>query len=189
LQNTKPLISKKQVKKLLSVARAWNPKYEMLFLIGFNSGLRVSDVLQIKVRDFILGRKQIFVTEQKTGKKRAIKFSKKIFGKILDYIDYHRLNDNDYMIFRRPYERSSPISRVRAWQIIKKISKEVGWDNIGTHTMRKTFARNHFKDNKDIIKLQQELNHKYPSTTVGYLLDPKEYSKIKVDKKGNPVIK
>lgn len=43
-----------------------NPKYGLMFTLGINTGLRVSDLLNLKVADVI--NKHIIITEQKTGK-------------------------------------------------------------------------------------------------------------------------
>lgn len=42
-------------------------------------------------------------------------------------------------------------------------------DNIGTHTLRKTFGYFHYKRYKDVALLQQLFNHASPSITLRYI--------------------
>jgi integrase len=178
MQTTIALKTRKQEKKLLKAARRWNPKYELLFLICLKSGLRVSDALKLRAGDFHPTKTQITVTEQKTGKERKITFKPGTHKKIITYIGFYHIGESDFLIFRRAGERSKPLSRVRAWQVIKKISTDSGLEGIGTHSMRKTYAKNLYKKTKSIKRVQQDLNHKYATTTYGYLAHPDEVEKI-----------
>jgi integrase len=45
----------------------------------------------------------------------------------------------------------------------------VGLEDIGTHTLRKTFGYHHYQQNKDVAILQQIFNHSSPSITLRYI--------------------
>ena len=62
-----------------------------------------------------------------------------------------------------------PISRVQAYRVLNDAARELKLDEIGTHTMRKTFGYWHYKQHKDIAILQDIFNHSAPSITLKYI--------------------
>ena len=63
-----------------------------------------------------------------------------------------------------------PITRVMAYNIINSACVKCGIsDNIGTHTLRKTFGYHHYQQFHDVAILQYLLNHSSPSITLGYI--------------------
>jgi len=76
--------------------------------------------------------------------------------------------DDDFL-FRSREGKNKPISRVRAYQLLSDVAKKVGLEEIGTHTLRKTFGYWHYKQHKDIALLQELFNHSAPSVTLRYI--------------------
>lgn len=70
-----------------------------------------------------------------------------------------------------PSERDlqSCISRVQAYRIIKEAGEKIGLQNVGTHTMRKTFGYWFFQKTKDLPLLQKIYNHSSIAVTAEYL--------------------
>ena len=62
-----------------------------------------------------------------------------------------------------------PISRIQAYRILNDVAEELGVQEIGTHTLRKTFGYWHYKQNKDVALLQEIFNHSAPSVTLRYI--------------------
>ncbi len=149
-----------------------------MFLIGVSTGLRVSDILNLRVRDvvgweweeYLLISMYIEVTEQKTGKKRRVLLPPSVRIKIYDHIRINKLGMNDYLIFSKQRKLDRKLSRVHAYRVIKAAAKAAGISGVGTHTMRKTYALNHYRKYRSIEALQKELNHKHKYTTVMYLI-------------------
>jgi integrase len=64
----------------------------------------------------------------------------------------------------------TPITRTQAYRILNGAARAVGiTDEIGTHTLRKTFGYHAFKQGKDITLIQKLLNHSAPSVTLAYI--------------------
>jgi site-specific recombinase XerD len=63
---------------------------------------------------------------------------------------------------------NAPISSVQAWRILHGAASQVGLDNIGMHSMRKSFAYHAYPQTKDIAVIQLVLNHSSPSVTRRY---------------------
>lgn len=64
---------------------------------------------------------------------------------------------------------NSPISTTQSYRIIVSAGERIGIENIGTHTMRKTFGYHHYQQYKDIALLQEIFNHSSPSITLRYI--------------------
>jgi len=136
----------------------------ILFLLGINSGLRVSDMLKIKVEE-IKDKKKITILEGKTKKKRIIYLSI-IYDELNNYIS--TLEDTVWLFPSR--KGNKPIGRIQAYNRLVHAAKMVDInEGIGTHTMRKTFGYWHYKQFKDIAALQKILNHSHPQITLNYI--------------------
>lgn len=134
--------------------------------MGINIGLRISDLLKLRVAD-VRGKSHVEIKEQKTGKVKRFP----IIGNLQAMIEEYTKNKPlaEYLFKSRNGENKS-ISRVMAYMIINKACKKCGvQDNIGTHTLRKTFGYHHYQQFHDVAILQYLLNHSSPSITLVYL--------------------
>ena len=135
-----------------------------LFIIGINTGFRVSDILELKVSD-VKGGQHIIIKEKKTGKTKRAYVSKQLKKDIDKYTA--NMGENEYLF---PSQKGNkPIGRVQAYRILNNAAKKVGLDEIGTHTLRKTFGYWHYKQHKDVAVLQELFNHSSPSITKLYI--------------------
>lgn len=134
-----------------------------LFVLGINTGLRISDLLKLRVSD-VLGT-HIVITEQKTGKLKRFKINNELQLQIEKFTI--RKNDDEYLFKSRRGE--DRIHRVQAWKILNAAAKEVGLAEIGTHTLRKTFGYHFYQKYKDVAVLQQIFNHSSPAVTMRYI--------------------
>lgn len=135
-----------------------------LFLFGLNSGLRISDVLKLKVKD-VKNKTYVVLKEAKSDKTKRFRINSELQNKIEEYTKH--MDENHYLF---PSQRSgNPISRIQAYRVIKEAAKKVGIEEIGTHTMRKTFGYHYYKKTKDIAMLQEIFNHSAPSITKKYI--------------------
>ena len=166
MKEVQPIRSKSQIADLKAALREWNEKYYIMLLIGLNSGLRVSDILKIKVSDVY--RKRYFYTdEQKTGKEKRISLPASVRDEIEDYIDRTHLKPEDYIIYSN---KGGHINRKQAYKVLNDAAKKCGiTERIGTHSMRKTFGYHYYQKYKDITELQYIFNHSSPSVTMRYI--------------------
>src|SRR5437763_8794584 len=147
-----------------SLKRHCSERDYILFLLDINTGLRVSDLLNLKIKD-IKGKKKITVKEGKTEKARTIQLTN-IYDELNDYIK--KLEGTEWLFPSRKGDK--PITRIQAYRQLNKASEMVDMpDGIGTHTMRKTFGYWHYKQFKDVAELQKILNHSHPEITLKYI--------------------
>ena len=137
----------------------------MIFLMGINSGLRISDLLPLKVCD-VKDKSYITITEKKTKKTKKFLLDN-IKSELDDYIT--NMRGNEYL-FQSQKGENEPIQRNQAYKILNKVARKVGIEGkIGTHTMRKTFGYHFYQKTKDVALLQNLFNHSSPSITLRYI--------------------
>lgn len=139
----------------------------IMFLIGIYSGLRISDILNLRVRD-VKYKSSISLREKKTGKQRIFPINPFLKKELAKYIDDYFLDMEEYLI-KRQGKHNKPISRQMAYRIMDQTAKYFGLYNIGTHTLRKTFGYHFYMQTKDIVTLQKIFNHSDPSVTLKYI--------------------
>lgn len=147
----------------------------VLFMFGLYSGLRISDILKIKVRD-VRNADHIYLREMKTKKEQRIPINEELKQVIKTYIKDKK--DYEYLFKSNRCSGNKPISRQRVWQILNDIADFFEYkDPIGCHTLRKTFGYWFYQNTKDIVSLKEIFNHSDESVTrryIGITQDSKE---------------
>ncbi|WP_026575969.1 site-specific integrase [Bacillus sp. UNC438CL73TsuS30] len=162
--DVQPLRTKEEIEEMKwSLRRHCSERDYFLFVFGINTGLRVSDILPLKVGD-IRGKTHVNVVQQKNGKPRRISL-KQLAPEIDNYTK--GMSDEDYLFPSR--KGNKPISETQAYRALVKAGEGIDRTDIGTHTMRKTFGYHHYKRNKDIAILQEIFSHAAPSITKRYI--------------------
>lgn len=164
IKDVRPIRSKEQLEDMKWSLKKWCGQRDyILFLIGINTGLRVGDLLKLKVVD-LKRKKRVVIKEGKTAKKRTLNLSN-IYDEIQAYIDSV---DSEWLFPSRKGDK--PISTTQAYRQLNKAAEMVDIeDGVGTHTMRKTFGYWFYKQTKDVAKLQSILNHSHPEITLTYI--------------------
>ena len=144
----------------------------LLFVLGINFGLRISDLLSLKVSDVIdengKARAHFDILEEKTkkkGKLRRVTINAKAKAElkeqgISEYSDA-------YLFPSRKGDK--PIGRVQAYRILNEAAANAGIDEVGTHTLRKTFGYHAYKAGTPIEVIQKVFNHSTPHVTLAYI--------------------
>lgn len=164
MKHVLPIRDKTKLEAMKRVLKGQDERDYILFMIGINAGLRVSDILPLRVRD--VKGECIFVTEQKTGRIREIPINDSLRRAVRKYV--HGKKDNDVLIKSRE-GINQPIGRSMAYKIIREAAEEVGLMRIGTHTMRKTFGYHYYQRTKDLEALRKMMNHSDSNITLAYI--------------------
>lgn len=145
-----------------------------MFIVGINVALRISDLLLLTWTDVLNdkggGFKLIKLKEGKTKKTRWIKLNRSAQEAILEYL--HTLEDfsMDDFIFKSREGGNKPISSQQAFNVLKGASQAVKVeDNVGTHTLRKTWGYHAWKNGHSLALIMEKLNHSNLSITRRYL--------------------
>lgn len=137
----------------------------VMYMTGIYSGIRISDILLLRVRD-VRNKDHISIREKKTGKEKRFKINKNLKKIFEDYIVGRR--DYEYL-YQRNGELNKPISRQYAYKVLSEAGMKFGLESIGTHTMRKTFGYHFYKQYKDVATLMVIFNHSNEHTTLRYI--------------------
>lgn len=155
---------------------------KLLFLIGINVGIRASDLRSLKwsfffekQKDGTLKFKELYVLQPKKQKKKFVKlfFNQTVRLAINNYVAEYPIENLDNYLF--PSRKGDePILEDSMYRIIKSIASEAGIEqNIGSHSMRKTFGYHCFHEAKDknkaLVMLQQIFGHSDTTTTMRYI--------------------
>lgn len=163
MELVQPIRDKSLIEKMKSELLRNGKRDYMIFVVGINTGLRISDILTLKVND--VKGSHIILREEKTDKTKRINISN-IRDELDNYID--GMGDNDYLFASRKGD-NKPITRVQAYRILNNVAGKIGIEEVGTHTLRKTFGYHFYQKTKDVALLQELFNHSAPSVTLRYI--------------------
>ena len=160
-----PIRDKTTVQDIADYLKEVNEKYYIMYMIGIYSGLRVSDILKLKVRD-VKDKTDLKLREKKTGKEKLFPVNAELARALAAYCQDKK--DYDFIV---PSERArnKAVSREYAYRIIHDAGLHFGLDNLGTHTLRQTFGYHFYLQTKDIVLLMRIFNHTDQSKTLRYI--------------------
>jgi site-specific recombinase XerD len=162
-----------QIKNLLRGQRSY--RNLLLFVVGINTALRISDLLQLKVNHFLDEKGRIksrfWIKEQKRGKRHEITINQSIRDALSEYLKEfsYIAKEGENFLFFNP-KTNQPIKRGQAWKVITNICADVGLQgNYGTHSLRKTWGFHARMQGVDLALIMHKLNHESIAYTKRYL--------------------
>ena len=160
-----PIRDSTTVQDIADYLKEKDEKYFVMYEIGIYSGLRISDILRLKVRD-VRGKDKIKIREKKTGKEKAFPINKALSDVLEQYCEGKK--DYDYLV---PSSKATnkAISREYAYRIMHEAGERFGLYNLGTHTLRKTFGYHFYTQTKDVVLLMRIFNHSSEAQTLRYI--------------------
>ena len=159
-----PIRNKQVLKKIERILKQQSLRNLLMFLIGTNCGLRISDILNLNVGD-VRNKTYIDIIEKKTNKPKRFPINTKL-KPLLEKFTQGR-NDKEPLFL---YVFNNRMERTQCYRIINLACREAGVDyKIGTHTLRKTFGYHHYQKFKDVVVLQKIFNHYSPQITLRYI--------------------
>ncbi|TMN18813.1 tyrosine-type recombinase/integrase [Lentibacillus cibarius] len=171
--NVQPLRTKEEIDEMKLAIKRGNkgaPKRPelaqrdvLIFLIGINTGLRVNDIIRLTVGD-VKGKNQFVMYEGKTAKRREVNVSM-LQDEIERYTECRHPGESLF----KSQKGDGHITTTQVYRILDDAADFLGRDDVGTHTMRKTFGYHHYKQFKDVAILQEIFNHAQPSITKRYI--------------------
>lgn len=169
-----------QIKRMKEIASV-RPRDLCLLEMGFHTGLRVQDLLSLRISDIAqrAGSKwQVarfyVVNEQKTRKGKQVEIVKSARNAIerqLNVLDACGMAAPSGWLFPSPYRQGvKPLSRRQAGRLIKTIAKQAGvTEPVACHSLRKSFGYHAFRSGVDIMYLKEIFNHSDIAITKRYI--------------------
>ena len=142
-----------------------NNRIATALVLEANLGLRIEDILRLRLQDIIKDgdRYRLDITEQKTKKKRTFTVPLPIYQYIKLYVMENGLKEDEVLF---------SIGERAVQKYLRIVVDYLGYDHdhIGTHSFRKFFATEIYKDNDfNIVLVQQLLQHSSVGITQRYI--------------------
>jgi len=165
------VMTKKEVSQLIKhveMNTKKNLRDDALIELLYSTGLRVSEVANLKLKDINLKKSEIKILG-KGNKERIVIFNNKSKEKIIRYLK----NDKRYIsikteaLFQNKFKEALSTRSIQ--RILKKYLNFSGINSkYSTHTLRHTFATHLLEGGADIKVIQQLMGHSSPETTKIY---------------------
>ena len=170
-KTVEPLRDERHIQRIKVITQS-NSRDHLLFVLGINNGLRISDLLRLKVGD-VRGLKPgqtLPIREVKTGKPNVLMINKAAHKALSAHLSQAQADDDDYL-FKSRKGGNQPLDRRSVHRLINSWARDAGVKgHFGTHTLRKTFGyiqRTKFGVGYEV--LAKRYMHSSPATTVRYL--------------------
>ena len=155
-----------------------NARNQLLVILGLNTALRISDLLNLQWKDIYLFewekyKDHICLVEQKTGKKSCIYVNQNIICALQAYRlallqEKKELSPQDYLFSHT--NKNEPITRVQAFRIVKRAASYYQIPGvICCHSLRKTFGYQAWRQGVPPALLVNIYNHSSYEVTKRYL--------------------
>lgn len=173
MEFVQPIRDKGKIKQVKDLLKAKSLRDYALFTLGINSGLRISDLLNLKMSDVLDEngklKDRIWLRERKNGKAKGFPIGPSAKKALKEYLNGKTVAVGDCLFPSRKGD-NKPLSRVQAYRILNDACRTAGLkERIGTHTMRKTFGYHAYREGMDLSVIQKLLNHSSPSITLAYI--------------------
>ncbi|MGC9366867.1 MAG: site-specific tyrosine recombinase/integron integrase [bacterium] len=156
------ILSKKEITKILKVTS--NLKHKTIILLIYSAGLRLSELINLKIEDIDSEAMKIHIKQSKGKKDRYVMLSDKLLHLLRQY--YKKYKPKEYIFEGQKDRKYSPKS---VQTIFKSSLSKAGIKKKATvHTLRHSFATHLLDDGTDIRYIQELLGHKRLETTQIY---------------------
>ena len=157
------VLSLEEIRRLFAVVK--NLKHKALFMVAYDAGLRLSEILNLQLDDIDSQRMVIRVRQGKGKKDRYARLSPGLLELLREY---WRAERPEGLLFpggrkHRPYDLATP------GHILKKLCRKAGiTKRVTMHTLRHSFATHLLAAGTDLRVIQQMLGHSKIQTTCLY---------------------
>lgn len=156
------VLSQEEVLRIISVTT--NLKHRAIITLLYSCGLRISELINLRLKDFHLERKQLIVKSGKGRKDRYVSLAESFIPLLKNY--YYSYKPKEFFVEGIQAEKYSA-SSVRAF--LKKSCKKASIHRAVTpHTLRHSYATHLLENGVDIRYIQSLLGHSRPETTMIY---------------------
>ncbi len=156
------VLSKKDVLKMIDSTK--NLKHQCILVALYSGGIRVGELINLKIKDIDSTRMVISIVQGKGAKDRLIPLSQRFLLLLRKY--YKEYQPSGYL-FEGLHGNQYSTTSVN--QIVKKAAKKAGiTKNVSAHALRHCYATHLLENGTDIRVIQELLGHRSIKTTMIY---------------------
>ena len=140
-----------------------NERIATALVLEGNLGLRISDILKLRLSDIVNdgGRYRLAIQKQKTGKSRVFTVPLVLYQYMENYCLRHNIRRGEQMF---------PFTARAVQKHLARVCDYLGYEDISTHSFRKWYATEIYKNNDcDIALVQRLLQHSSAAVTQRYI--------------------
>lgn len=169
MRTVEPIKQIDQIEEMKRILHKRSTRDYCLFLIGINTGMRIHDLIHIRVDQLLNQQGEIYAYLQASSYlDPPIYFAESLRTIIHQVIEESGLKREDFLFKSR--KSSAPITRQQAYRIIHYAAVEAGIDkSIGMHTLRKTFGYHAYINGIAISLIKKRLQHQSTTETRHYI--------------------
>jgi site-specific recombinase XerD len=157
------ILSPEEVRRLLAAVAG--PRDRLMLRLAYGCGLRLSEVLHLRVADLDGARQVLWVRGGKGAKDRGVPLPPSLLQELRAYWRVHR--PKDYLFVNR---QGQPLNRATLPRAFGKARARSGLTKPATvHTLRHCYATHLLEAGMDLPTLQRLLGHGHVQTTMRYL--------------------
>lgn len=180
MEFVEPIRDVRKIAQIKNTLRGANKIRDLLlFELGINSALRISDLLRVQVQDLFDKEGNInwsfSIKEEKTNKPNRITITPKVQETLKQYKELYPyiIQKPEFYVFfhmKRSPKGAEHIDRKQAWKLIHTRCRDA-WlpENYGGHTLRKTWGYQARQNHIPLEIIQHKLNHSSMAVTERYL--------------------
>lgn len=167
-QKMKILLENEEIEKLFSVCT--NIKHRCIIGLLYGCGLRISEVINLKIKDIDSKKMIVLIWEGKGDEDRKVPLPEKLLDRLREYIKVNRKNKpmpEEYLFTGQNNAPQYSEGSIR--QFLLDYAKKAGiTKRVHPHLFRNNFITEQIEDDMNIVKLQKIVGHKTAKTTSGY---------------------
>ena len=174
MNTVEPIRDARKIGAIKNMLKGANLRDYALFTVGINTGLRIGDVLALRLGDVLDERGEVSTAlrlrEQKTNRQTTITLNESAVQALREYLATRDVTDFDAPLFPGR-KRDKPLHRVSVHRLVNQWAHDVGLNggSYGCHSLRKTWGYQARKQGIPIELIQAKLGHRSPAVTRRYI--------------------
>ncbi len=158
------ILSEQEVVRLIEAPSNFKHRFVIAFM--YATGLRISEVLNLKINDVDGDRLELFIRQGKGGKDRLVRIPQKLL--VLLRIYYKQFKPKEYLFEGSIKGTAYAYASIRKILLNAKRKAKIG-KRVSPHTMRHCYATHHLENGTDLVYLKEQLGHSKLMTTAKYI--------------------
>lgn len=166
------VLGEEELRRLFASPR--NLKHKAILFVAYSAGLRVSEVINLRLQDIDRERKQLFIHCSKGKKDRYVRLSPMVLDVLEQYYKMSEVKPVNYVF--EGTEKGKPYTSRSAQQIFTDAKNKAGiLKSLSFHNLRHSFATHLLEKGVDVLFIKEILGHFNIETTQRYLHVKKEF--------------
>lgn len=158
------VLTQEEVIRLIKAIK--NSKHKLLIKILYGAGLRVSEVVNLKVEDLELAKKYGWVRRGKGNKDRLMIIPQQVIPELKSFLKINQIEEGFIFLGRK----GRHLHTRSVQELVKKAAKKAKIKkNVHPHTLRHSFATHLVENGYDVASVQSLLGHASMNTTMVYV--------------------